>query len=86
MKAGHRLKAGDLRDRLLQTHCFSKEMAKSKEKDLPKFVELANHWTELESRQKVIPSRSFNRRREEVGEQRKPENIHVPVTSELGIS
>lgn len=86
MKAHHRLKAGDLRDRLLHTHCFIKETAKSKEKDLPKFVELANHWTESESRQKVIPSRSFNRRSEEVGEQSEQENIHVPVTSELGIS
>lgn len=78
MKAGHRLKAGDLRDRLLQTHCFSKEMAKSKER-------LAQVRRELELRQKVIPSRSFNRRSEEVGEQSKQENIHVPVTSELGI-
>lgn len=32
MKAGHRLKAGDLRDRLLQTHCFIKETAKSRER------------------------------------------------------
>lgn len=60
-------------------------MAKSKEKDLPKFIESANHWTELEPRQNGILSCSFNRCREEVGEQSKQDNIHVPATSELGI-
>lgn len=49
-------------------------MTKSKEKDLPKFTELVNHFTELDSRQGVILSCSFNRHSEEMGEQRAKEH------------
>lgn len=65
--------AGDLRDRLLQTHGFIKETAESEEQDSSKLIEFANH-LRVSIKANGNTSRSFNRRREEVREQRAREH------------
>lgn len=65
--------AGDFRRRLLQTHSFIKEMAESEEQDSSKFTEFANH-LRVRIKANGNTSRSFNRRREKVREQRAREH------------